>query len=150
MTADAGASVIGAAIGTSPVTSYVESAAGVSAGGRTGLTSVVVAACFMLALFFTPIMKVIPLMATTPALIMVGIFMMESFRQIDFDDMPSLATATIAMIAMPLTFSISEGIALGFITYVGIKLGTRKYKEVSLITYILAVVFLLRYMFDLT
>lgn len=150
MTADAGASVIGAAIGTSPVTSYVESAAGVSAGGRTGLTSVVVAACFMLALFFTPIMKVIPLMATTPALIMVGIFMMESFRQIDFDDMPSLATATIAMIAMPLTFSISEGIALGFITYVGIKLGTRKYKEVSLITYILAIVFLLRYMFDLT
>jgi AGZA family xanthine/uracil permease-like MFS transporter len=143
MTADAGASVVGAALGTSPVTSYVESAAGVSAGGRTGLTSVVVA------LFLTPIMKVIPLMATTPALIMVGIFMMESFRQIDFDDMPSLATATVAMIAMPLTFSISEGIALGFITYVGIKMGTRKFKEVSLITYAMAAVFLLRYLFDM-
>ncbi|GAC28961.1 NCS2 family permease [Brumicola pallidula] len=149
MTADAGASVIGAALGTSPVTSYVESAAGVSAGGRTGLTSVVVALCFVLALFFTPIMKVIPLMATTPALMMVGIFMMESFRQLDFDDMPSLATATISMIAMPLTFSISEGIALGFITYVGIKMGTSKFKEVSVITYVLAAVFLLRYLFDL-
>jgi AGZA family xanthine/uracil permease-like MFS transporter len=149
MTADAGASVVGAALGTSPVTSYVESAAGVSAGGRTGLTSVVVALCFILALFLTPIMKVIPLMATTPALIMVGIFMMESFRQIDFDDMPSLATATVAMIAMPLTFSISEGIALGFITYVGIKMGTRKFKEVSLITYAMAAVFLLRYLFDM-
>jgi AGZA family xanthine/uracil permease-like MFS transporter len=109
---------------------------------------VVVALCFVLALFLTPVMKVIPLMATTPALIMVGIFMMESFRQIDFDDMPSLATATVAMLAMPLTFSISEGIALGFITYVGIKLGTRKFKEVSLITYVMAAVFLLRYLFD--
>jgi AGZA family xanthine/uracil permease-like MFS transporter len=94
-------------------------------------------------------MKIIPLMATTPALVMVGIFMMESFRQIDFDDMPSMATATIAMIAMPLTFSISEGIALGFITYVGIMLGTGKYKQVSLITYILAAVFLGRYLFGL-
>lgn len=149
MTADASASVIGAALGTSPVTSYVESAAGVSAGGRTGLTSVVVALCFLLALFLTPVMKVIPLMATTPALIMVGIFMMESFRQLDFDDMPSLATATVAMMAMPLTFSISEGIALGFITYVGIKLGTGKFKQVTVITYVLAAVFLLRYIFDL-
>lgn len=149
MTADAGASVIGATLGTSPVTAYVESAAGVSAGGRTGFTSVIVALCFLLALFLTPVMKVIPLMATTPALIMVGILMMESFRQLEFDDMPSLATATIAMIAMPLTFSISEGIALGFITYVGIKIGTRKFKEVSLITYMLAAVFMLRYLLDL-
>ncbi|MGB3724452.1 MAG: NCS2 family permease [Glaciecola sp.] len=149
MTADATASVAGAVLGTSPVTSYVESAAGVSVGGRTGLTSVVVALCFLLALFLTPLMKVIPLMATTPALVMVGIFMMESFKQLDFDDMPSVATATIAMLAMPLTFSISEGIALGFITYVGIMLGTGKYKQVSLITYILAAVFLGRYLFNL-
>lgn len=150
MTADAGASVVGAALGTSPVTSYVESAAGVSAGGRTGLTAVVVAVCFLLALFLTPVMKIIPLMATTPALIMVGIFMMESIRQLDFDDMPSLATATIAMMVMPLTFSISEGIALGFITYVGIKMGTGKFKEVSVITYIMAAVFVLRYVLDLS
>ena len=149
MTADAVASVMGAAIGTSPVTSYVESAAGVSAGGRTGLTSVFVALCFMLALFLTPLMKVIPLMATTPALIMVGILMMDSFRQLDFDDLTSLATATVALLAMPLTFSISEGIALGFITYVGIMLGTGRYKQVTTITYIMAAVFVLRYALDL-
>ena len=149
MTADAVASVMGAAIGTSPVTSYVESAAGVSAGGRTGLTSVFVALCFMLALFLTPLMKVIPLMATTPALIMVGILMMDSFRQLDFDDLTSLATATVALLAMPLTFSISEGIALGFITYVGIMLGTGRYKQVTAITYIMAAVFVLRYVLDL-
>jgi AGZA family xanthine/uracil permease-like MFS transporter len=149
MTADAVASVMGAAIGTSPVTSYVESASGVSAGGRTGLTSVFVAVCFMLALFLTPLMKVIPLMATTPALIMVGILMMDSFRQLDFDDLTSLATATVALLAMPLTFSISEGIALGFITYVGIMLGTGRYKQVTVITYIMAAVFVMRYILDL-
>jgi len=149
MTADAVASVMGAAIGTSPVTSYVESAAGVSAGGRTGLTSVFVAMCFILALFLTPLMKVIPLMATTPALIMVGILMMDSFRQLDFDDLTSLATATVALLAMPLTFSISEGIALGFITYVGIMLGTGRYKQVTVITYIMAAVFVMRYVLDL-
>jgi AGZA family xanthine/uracil permease-like MFS transporter len=149
MTADAVASVMGAAIGTSPVTSYVESAAGVSAGGRTGLTSVFVALCFMLALFLTPLMKVIPLMATTPALIMVGILMMDSFRQLDFDDLTALATATVALLAMPLPFSISEGIALGFITYVGIMLGTGRYKQVTMITYIMAAVFVLRYALDL-
>lgn len=149
MTADATASVVGAMLGTSPVTSYVESAAGVSAGGRTGLTALVVALCFILALFFTPLMKVIPLMATTPALIMVGIFMMDSFRQLDFDDMTSVATASVALLAMPLTFSISEGIALGFITYVGIMLGTGRYKQVTFITYLMAIVFVLRYLLDL-
>jgi AGZA family xanthine/uracil permease-like MFS transporter len=149
MTADATASVIGAGLGTSPVTSYVESAAGVSAGGRTGLTAIVVAGCFLLALFLSPLMKVIPLMATTPALVMVGIFMMDAIRQLDFDDIGAVATATIAFIAMPLTFSISEGIALGFITYVGIKLGIGQGKKVSVITYIMAAVFLLRYILDL-
>jgi AGZA family xanthine/uracil permease-like MFS transporter len=149
MTADATASVFGAALGTSPVTCYVESAAGVSAGGRTGLTSVFVALCFVMALFLTPLMKVIPLMATTPALIMVGILMMESIRQLDFDDLASLATASVALLAMPLTFSISEGIALGFISYVGIMVGTGKYKQVTVVTYILAAIFLLRYALDL-
>lgn len=150
MTADATASIAGAALGTSPVTSYVESAAGVSSGGRTGLTGLVVAGCFLVALFLTPLMKVIPLMATTPALIMVGILMMDSIRQLDFDDTGALATASVALLAMPLTFSISEGIALGFITYVAVMLGTGRHREVSAITYILAVVFLLRYVFDLT
>jgi len=149
MTADASASIAGAFVGTSPVTSYVESATGVSAGGRTGLTAVVVSVCFLLSLFLTPLMKVIPLMATTPALLMVGILMMESIRQVDFDDLGALATASVALIAMPLTFSISEGIALGFITYVGIKVGTGKFKEVTPLTYALAIVFLLRYLLDL-
>jgi AGZA family xanthine/uracil permease-like MFS transporter len=149
MTADAAASVVGAGLGTSPVTSYVESAAGAAAGGRTGLTAVVVAICFLLALFLSPLMKVIPIMATTPALVMVGIFMMDSIRSLEFDDMASVATATIALIAMPLTFSISEGIALGFITYVGIKLGTGDYKKVNTITYIMAAIFLLRYVLNL-
>jgi AGZA family xanthine/uracil permease-like MFS transporter len=149
MTADAASSVVGAAFGTSPVTSYVESAAGVSAGGRTGLTAVVVAICFLLALFLSPLMLVIPIMATTPALVMVGIFMMDSIKELDFSDLASVATATIALMAMPLTFSISEGIALGFITYVGIKVGTGEFKKVSLITYFMAAVFLLRYILDL-
>ncbi|GLS25693.1 NCS2 family permease [Marinibactrum halimedae] len=149
MTADAGASVVGAALGTSPVTSYVESAAGISAGGRTGLTAAVTGVCFLLALFLTPLMKVIPMMATTPALVMVGILMMDSIRQIDFDDLASMATAVVALIAMPLTFSISEGIALGFIVYVGIMLGTGKHKQVTPITYALAAIFVLRYALDL-
>lgn len=149
MTADATASVVGAALGTSPVTSYVESAAGVSSGGRTGLTAVVVAICFLLALFLTPLMKIIPLMATTPALIMVGILMMESIRQLDFDDLGALATASVALLAMPLSFSISEGIALGFITYVVVMIGSGKYKQVSGITYAMALVFILRYLFNL-
>ncbi len=80
---------------------------------------------------------------------MVGIFMMESFRQVDFDDLPSLATATVALLAMPLTFSISEGIALGFITYVGVSLGMGKYKQISFVTYLMALIFLLRYILDL-
>lgn len=149
MTADASASVVGASLGTSPVTSYVESAAGVSSGGRTGLTGLVVAVCFLLALFFTPLMQAIPVMATTPALLMVGILMLDSLKQLDFDDLISLATAAVAMLAMPLTFSISEGIALGFITYVGMMLGTGRYKQVSALTYIMAAVFLLRYILDL-
>ena len=94
-------------------------------------------------------MKVIPLMATTPALIMVGILMMDSIRQLDFDDLGALATASVALLAMPLTFSISEGIALGFITYVVTMAGSGRAKQVSKITWALALVFLLRYIFDL-
>lgn len=149
MSADASAGIIGAALGTSPVTSYVESAAGVSAGGRTGLTALVVALCFLLALFLSPLMQVVPLMATTPALVMVGIFMMDAIKELEFDDIGSVATATVALIAMPLTFSISEGIALGFIVYVGIRVGIGEYKKVSFLTHLMASVFLLRYILDL-
>lgn len=149
MTADAGASLIGAALGTSPVTSYVESAAGISAGGRTGLTAIVTAIGFLLALFLTPLMKIIPIMATTPALVMVGILMMDSIRQVDFDDLISMATVVVTLIAMPLTFSISEGIAMGFIVYVGLMIGTGKRQQVQPITFVLAAIFVLRYVLDL-
>ncbi|MCC2615731.1 NCS2 family permease [Aestuariibacter halophilus] len=149
LSADAGASVVGAALGTSPVTSYVESAAGVSVGGRTGLTALVVGLCFLLALLFTPVMLVIPLMATTPALVMVGIYMLDGIKQLDFEDLPSVATATIALIAMPLTFSISEGIALGFITYVGVMMGCGKRHQVSPLAWAMALIFLARYVFSL-
>jgi AGZA family xanthine/uracil permease-like MFS transporter len=94
-------------------------------------------------------MQVVPLMATTPALVMVGIFMMDAIKELEFDDFTSVATATVALIAMPLTFSISEGIALGFIVYVGIRVGIGQYRKVSFLTYLMAIVFLLRYIFDL-
>ena len=149
LTADAGATVIGACLGTSTVTSYVESAAGVAAGGRTGLTALTVAVCFLIALFFSPVLSIIPLMATAPALIMVGIFMMESIRHLDFDDLAALAPAFVTLLAMPLSFSISEGIALGFIVYVGVSAFTGKLRTITPLTYALALVFLLRYIFDL-
>ncbi len=145
LTADAAATVTGSLLGTSTVTAYVESAAGVESGGRTGLTAVTVAACFLLALFFWPIIQVIPFEATAPALVLVGIFMLHGVSQLDFDDLTELAPAFITMLTMPLTYSISEGIGLGFISFVGIKLLTGRRRDVSVLTAALAVVFLLHY-----
>ena len=146
LTADAIATTSGALLGTSTVTSYVESAAGVESGGKTGLTAVVVAACFLLALFFSPLIAIIPSAATAPALVMVGIFMLKGIAKLDFDDLTELAPAFMTMVAMPLTYSISEGIGLGFITYVGVKLLTGRFKDVSWLTAVLAIVFLLHYL----
>lgn len=146
LTADALATTSGALLGTSTVTSYVESAAGVESGGRTGLTAVVVSACFLLALFFSPLISVIPSAATAPALVMVGIFMIQGIAKLDFDDLTELAPAFMTMVAMPLTYSISEGIGLGFMTYVGVKLLTGRYRDVSWLTAVLAAVFLLHYL----
>ncbi|MGB0371396.1 MAG: NCS2 family permease [Opitutales bacterium] len=146
LTADASATVMGALLGTSTTTSYVESATGVEAGGRTGLTGITVAACFLLALFATPIILIIPPQATAPALIMVGVFMMQGFKHIDMDDVALLAPAFVTMLAMPLTFSISEGIGLGFITHVGIQMSLGRFKEVSVVTYIMAILFSLHYL----
>jgi len=147
MAADATATTAGALLGTSTTTSYVESAAGIEAGGRTGLTAVTVAGCFLLALIFTPILTIIPPQATAPALIMVGIFMLHGLARLDFEDLTELAPAFVTMIAMPLTFSISEGIALGFITYVVIKGLSRQADQVTPLTAVLALVFLLHYLF---
>ncbi len=149
LTADAAATVVGSCLGTSTVTSYIESAAGVESGGRTGLTAVVVGLCFLLALFFTPLLVIIPPNATAPALVMVGIFMMEAIRHVDFGDLREFAPTVVTLLVMPLAFSISEGIAVGFIVYVAIMAGTGSYKKISPLTYVLALVFLIRYVFDL-
>jgi adenine/guanine/hypoxanthine permease len=146
--ADACAAMFGSALGTSTVTSYIESAAGVEAGGRTGLTAIVTAICFLLALFLTPLILVIPAVATAPALVVVGAFMMQGLAELDLRDFTKAAPAFMTIVMMPFAFSISEGIAFGILTYVGIKLGTGKAREVGALTYILAVLFLLYFIFE--
>jgi AGZA family xanthine/uracil permease-like MFS transporter len=146
--ADACAAMFGSTLGTSTVTSYIESAAGVEAGGRTGLTAIVTAICFLLALFLTPLLLVIPAVATAPALVVVGAFMMQGLAELDLRDFTKAAPAFMTIVMMPFAFSISEGIAFGILTYVGIKLGTGKAKEVGALTYILALLFLLYFVFE--
>ena len=145
--ADAGAAMFGSMLGTSTVTSYIESAAGVEAGGRTGLTVIATAVCFFFALFLTPLILVIPAVATAPALVIVGAFMMQGLAELDLRDFEKAAPAFVTILAMPLAFSISEGIAFGLLTYVGLKVGTGKFKEVGGVTYILAALFLLHFLF---
>lgn len=115
--ADAFAAMAGACLGTSSVTSYIESAAGVEQGGRTGLTSVTVAACFLISLFLAPLFLAIPLAATTPALVLVGFFMISEITRVDFGKIETALPAFITMIMIPFTFSIAEGLALGLVTY---------------------------------
>ena len=145
--ADAGAAMIGSALGTSSVVSYIESAAGVEEGGRTGLTGLAVAVCFLLALVFTPLIAAVPQVATAPALVLVGLLMMQGLSDLDFHDFLTAAPAFLTMLIMPLAFSISEGIGVGFISYVAIRLLAGKGREVSLVAYVLAALFLLH---DLT
>jgi AGZA family xanthine/uracil permease-like MFS transporter len=145
--ADAGAAMFGSTLGTSTVTSYIESAAGVEAGGRTGLTVMVTAVCFLLALFLAPLILIIPGVATAPALVIVGAFMMQGLAELDLRDFEKTAPAFVTILAMPLAFSISDGVAFGLLTYVGLRVGTGKSKEVGLITYILAFLFILHFLF---
>lgn len=144
---DAVATSIGAVCGTSTVTTFVESASGVAEGGRTGLTSVVAAILFGLSLLLSPIFLAIPSFATAPALVMVGFLMLSSILKIDFNDYSEAIPSFIAIIAMPFMYSISEGIAMGVISYVVINLATGKAKEkkISLLMYVLAVLFILKY-----
>lgn len=145
--ADAVGTSFGAVLGTSTTTTFVESAAGVSEGGRTGLTAVVSAILFGLSLFLSPIFLAIPSFATAPALIIVGFLMVSSILKIDFDDITEALPSFICIIAMPLLYSISEGISLGVISYVVINLVTGKAREkkVTPIMYILAILFVLKY-----
>lgn len=145
--ADAIGTSVGAVLGTSTTTTFVESASGVSEGGRTGLTGVVAAIMFALALFLSPIFLAIPSFATAPALIIVGFLMITSITKIDFNDYTETIPAYICMIAMPFMYSISEGIAMGIISYVVINVltGNAAKKKISLLMYVLAVLFVLKY-----
>ena len=145
MTCDSVATVSGAVLGTSTCTTFVESAAGVAAGGRTGLTSVVTAGCFLLCLFLTPLAKLVPACATAPALIYVGVLMMRNFSKVDMQDVRSAVPAFLALIMMPLTYSISNGIGIGAIAYTLITLCTGKYKKTDIPTTIIAILFVLRF-----
>ena len=140
---------VGAVCGTSTVTTFVESASGVAEGGRTGLTSLVAGVLFALSLLLSPIFLAIPSFATAPALIVVGYLMLTSVTKIDFNDMTEAIPCFIAIIAMPFMYSISEGISMGVISYVVINVitGKAKEKKISLLMYILAVLFILKYIF---
>lgn len=142
---DAIATTLGAILGTSTVTTYVESAAGVSEGGRTGLTSVVTAAFFLIALLFSPLFIMIPAAATAPALILVGLFMISPVKDIDFTDFTEAIPAFLTIVMMPLTYSISDGIIFGVVSYVLIKVATKRFSDVSVVTYILSVLFILKF-----
>ena len=145
--ADSVATVAGACLGTSTTTTYVESAAGVGAGGRTGLTAFATAVCFGLALFFSPIFLSIPGAATAPALVIVGVMMMPSVKRIHWDDYCKSIPAFLTIIMMPVAYSISDGILIGVIAYVITHAIAGRFKEISIPMWILAVLFVLRYIF---
>ena len=145
--ADSAAAMIGAAIGTSTTTSYIESASGINSGGRTGLTALTVAVLFLLALFIAPLAGSIPPYATAPALLYVAILMARGLAEIEWDDITEAAPAVITAIAMPFTFSIAEGIAFGFISYAGIKLAAGRYRDIHPAVGILAVLFVIKYLY---
>lgn len=143
LVADSIGVIASAGFGTSNVVSYVESASGVEAGGRTGLVGVTVAVLFILALFFTPVIQAIPAVATAPALIVVGIFMFQSVAQMNLEDLHEVAPAFIIIVATPLTFSIAEGIGLGLVAYAAIFLSTGRARQVNWLVYALAGIFAL-------
>ena len=143
--ADSIATTAGALLGTSTTTTYVESAAGVAQGGRSGLTALVVGGCFVIAMFFSPLFLSIPSAATAPALIIVGLLMAEQIKNVDFDDFSESIPAFVCMLMMPLTYSISNGILIGMITYVLMNIICGKFKKLSPAMYILAVLFILKY-----
>ncbi|AME00743.1 guanine permease [Moraxella osloensis] len=145
--ADSTAAVAGSLLGTSSVTSYVESTAGVAAGGRTGLTAIVVGVLFLLALFFAPLAGMIPAYATAGAIFYVAVLMLFTLREIDWDDLTEASPVAVVLLLTPLTFSIADGIALGFITYTIAKLVSGRYKEVSPAVWVLTAILLAKLIF---
>jgi adenine/guanine/hypoxanthine permease len=145
--ADSVATCAGAALGTSTVTTYIESATGVAEGGRTGLTAVTVGALFLLAVFFSPIAAAIPAVATAPALIVVGSLMLKSVLKVAWSDPSESVPAFLALIGIPLTFSIANGLALGFVSYPVVKAAAGRAREVSPLVWVLALLFVARYIY---
>ena len=145
MVSDSVATLTGAVLGTSTCTTFVESAAGVAAGGRTGLASLITAACFAVCLFLTPVAAIVPACATAPALIYVGVLMLKNFSKVDMSDITSAVPAFLALIMMPLTYSISNGIAIGAIAYVIIRLATGKFTKKDIVVTCIAILFTLRF-----
>ena len=145
MTSDSVATLSGAVLGTSTCTTFVESAAGVAAGGRTGLASLVTAICFAACLFLTPLAAIVPACATAPALMYVGVLMLKNFSKVDMSDISAAVPAFLALIMMPLTYSISNGIAIGAISYVIIRLCTGKFTKKDIVVTCIAVLFTLRF-----
>ena len=145
--ADAIGTTIGALIGTSTVTAYVESASGIGEGGRTGLTSITTGVMFLLALFFAPIFTSIPTQATAPVLILVGVMMASSLTKIDFDDFTNAIPAFLTFAMMPLAYNIADGIIFGIISFTVLKLATNKKSEVNLSLILLSILFILKFVF---
>lgn len=143
--ADAIGTAAGAMLGTSTVTTYVESASGVNAGGRSGLTSFTTAICFVLALFLAPLFLAIPAQATAPALVLVGVMMMTDVSKLHLGDFADAVPAFVCIALMPLTYSISDGILMGLITYVLLRIFAGRYRELKLGMIVLAVLFVLKY-----
>ena len=145
--ADSGAIAAGALLGTSSATAYIESAAGTSVGGRTGLTAVVVALLFVASIVFAPLAGTVPAFATAPALCYVAVLMIRGLAEIEWDDLTEAAPAVVTAISMPFTFSIAHGIAFGFITYAATKILAGRTKELSPMVAVIAVVFVLKFAF---
>lgn len=144
---DAVSTAAGAMVGTSTVTTVVESSSGIAEGGRTGLTSMVTALLFLGAILFAPIVNVVPSAATAPALIFVGILMLSNIKDVNFDDMSEALSAFCTIIFMPFTYSIANGVALGLITYCLVKLLIGRRQEVKVLTFVIAFIFVIRYAF---
>lgn len=144
---DSASSALGAAMGTSAVTAYLESASGVAVGGRTGMMACGIGVLFLLAIFFSPLEQMVPLYATTGALIYIGVLMASDLARVQWHDLTEAVPAFVATIMMPYSFTITEGIATGFITYVFMKLFCGRFKDITICSAIMAALFLARYAF---
>jgi AGZA family xanthine/uracil permease-like MFS transporter len=145
MLCDAVATAAGACMGTSTVTTYIESGSGISEGGKTGLTSVTTGLLFIVALILAPLAGIVPAAATAPALIIVGVLMMANLKDIDFSNITDAVPAFLTMVMMPLTYSIATGIGIGLISYVLIKLFTGKIKDLHILSIIVAILFVIKF-----